>query len=253
MSRTFPVIVVFATALTLVGCDSGPSPAETERARVEAAEKKAVEERAAEQRERSEEAAELERRAANLESRWTEMQTTAPARGRTATAGLRQGVAEDVKNARAAVADLKTTTADNWWERHERAIQQSVADVQADVQRLTRQKTVPEPMDNVEPSGTTTTEYAGRRDAFVNRLRARVDAMEAQLDGTKARGAVETELQDTKARIDKLQDDLDELRGVSADDWWDASTKRVGQYIDRVEDSIKRLDDNVAQTDRPRR
>jgi hypothetical protein len=252
MSRTFPVIVVFATTLTLVGCDSGPSQAETERARVEADEKKAVEERAAEQRERSEEAAELERRAANLESRWTEMQTTAPAKGRTATAGLRQEVAEDVKNARTAVADLKTTTADNWWERHERAIQQSVADVQADVQRLTRQKTVTEPMEDVAAVGTPT-EYAGRRDAFVNRLLARVDAMEEQLDRTSARGALETELRDTKARIDKLQDDLDELRGVSADDWWNASTRRVGQYIDRVEDSIKRLDDSVAPTDRPRR
>jgi len=252
MGRTFSASVVVVAALTLVGCDSRPSPAESERASVESAEKKAIEERAAEQRERSEEIAELERRAANLDSRWTEMQTTAQTRNRTATAGLRQEVEEDVKNARTAVADLKTTTEGNWWERHERAVGRSVSDIQADVQRLTKQKAIPESTENAEPVGTGG-EFTGRRDAFVSRIRARVDAMEEQLDNTKAKGALETELQDTKSRVDKLQDDLDGLRGVSADTWWDVSSKRVGQYIERVEDSIKRLDDNKAQSDTTRR
>ncbi len=251
MGRTFLASVVGVVALTTVGCDSRPSPAESERANVESAEKKAIEERAAAQRERSEAAAELERRAANLDSRWTEMQTTAPTRGRTATAGLREEVAEDVKNARAAVADLKTTTEANWWERHEGALERSVSDVQADVQRITRQKTTSEPTEKAEQVGIAGG-FAGRRDAFVSRLRVRVDAMEEQLDRTKAKGALEVELRDTKARIDKLQDDLDELRGVSSDAWWDVSSERVGQYIERVEESIKRLDDNRAQSDKPR-
>jgi hypothetical protein len=220
--------------------------AEPDRAETAAAEK-----RAADQRERSEEAAELERRAANLESQWTEMQTKVQTRERTATAGLREEVAEDVKNARSAVADLKTTTEENWWERHERALERSVADVQADVQRLANQKTMPEPTEKAEPVGTAAG-FAERRDAFVSRLRARVDAMEEQIGRTKAKGAQETELQDTKARIDKLQEDLDELRSVSDDDWWDVSSERVGEYIDRVQESIKRLDDNKAQAEKPR-
>lgn len=251
MNRTFLASMVMIGGLAMVGCDSRPAE-QPDRADVESAEKKAAAERAAEQRERSEEAAELERRASNLESRWTEMQTTVQTKGRTATAGLRQEVAEDVKNARTAVADLKSTTEGNWWERHVSAVERSVSDIQADVQRLTKQKTVPEPTERAEPAGPAG-EFAGRRDAFVNRIRARVDAMEEQLDKVNARGAVETEVRDTKARIDKLQDDLDGLRGVSADTWWDVSSKRVGQYIERVEDSIKRLDDNNAQTDRPRR
>ena len=86
----------------------------------------------------------------------------------------------------------------------------------------------------------------------VSRLRARVDAMEEQLDRMKAKGALETELQDTRARIDKLQEDLDNLRNVSPDDWWDVSSERVTQYIDRVQESIKRLDDNKAQENQPR-
>jgi DNA repair exonuclease SbcCD ATPase subunit len=243
---TLAITTAIIAGLT-AGCDTGPAVKSDDRAVIESAEKKA-----AEQRERSEKAAELERRAANLESQWTEMQTKVQTRGRTATAGLREEVQEDVKNARAAVANLKTTTEDNWWERHEQALEQSVNDVQVDVQRLTKQKTMREPTEKAEPVGTVAG-FAERRDAFVSRLRARVDAMEQELDRMNAKGALETELEDTRARIDKLQEDLDELRKVSADDWWDVSSERVAQYIERVQESIKRLDDNKAEQAKPRR
>ena len=233
--------VALAAVLAGTGCNNEPA-AEPDRAATETAEKAARE-----QRERSEETAELERRASNLESQWTEMQTKVQTRGRTATAGLREEVQEDVKNARTAVADLKTTTVDNWWERHERALERAVGDVQADVQRLTKQKTVPEPA-KAEPVGTSTG-FAERRDAFVGRLRARVDAMEEQLNGVKGEGALKTELQDTRARVDTLQADLDELRNASPDNWWDLSSERVSGYIDRVQESINRLDDNKVTKD----
>jgi hypothetical protein len=247
MRHTFLPSVAFLAGLTLVGCDRTP-PAEPAPARADTSE---VEKQAAEQRKRSEEASELERRAANLESRWTEMQTTVKARGRTATGGLREEVAEDVKNARAAVADLKTTTVENWWERYERALERSVDDVQADVQRVSGTKTMPAPAQRAEPAGAAAG-FAGRRDAFVTDLRARIDAMESQLDGIKASGTRKTEADDVKARIDKLQDDLDRLGKVSADDWWEASSERVSEYIARVEDSIDRLDDNKASAEKPR-
>ena len=128
MHRTFLASVAVVAALTVAGCDRGPA-VESGRADVESADKNAAEKQAAEQRERSEESAELERRASNLESQWTEMQTTVKTRDRAATAGLREEVEEDVKNAGAAVSDLKTTTQENWWERHERALERSVSDV----------------------------------------------------------------------------------------------------------------------------
>lgn len=251
MQRTLLASVVFISGLGVVGCDSRPAAVESDRAKVESADRKAAEEKAAKQRERSEEAAELERRASNLESQWTEMQTTVNTRGRTSTAALRQEVEEDLKNARTAVADLKTTTEENWWERHARALEGSVSDINSDVQRLTGQKAMPESAAKADSAGTTGS-FEDRRDAFVSSLRARVDAMEERLDKAKAKGALETELQDTKARIDKVQDDLDGLRRVSANDWWDVSSKRVGRYIERVEDSIKRLDDDKAATTKPR-
>jgi DNA repair exonuclease SbcCD ATPase subunit len=201
-----------------------------------------AEQTAREQRERSEEAAELERRASNLESQWKEMQSKVQTRGRTASAGLREEVQEDVKNAQTAVADLKTTTVDNWWERHERALERAVRDVQADVERLTNQKTAPAPSDTVAPVGSAA--FTERRDAFVGRLRAQVDSMEERLNAVTAEGVLETELVDTRARVDTLQADLDELRTASVGDWWDLSSERVSDYIDRVQESIKRLDDN---------
>ena len=42
----------------------------------------------------------------------------------------------------------------------------------------------------------------------------------------------------------KLGDDVDRLRSASADDWWDVTKTRVNEYVDRVEASVKRLDDN---------
>src|SRR5262245_22830102 len=122
MNRTFLASVAVVAGLTVLGCNTDRA-VESGRADIESADKKAAEKQAAEQRERSEQAAELERRASNLESQWTEMQTKVKTRERTATAGMREEVEEDVKNVRAAVADLKTTTEENWWERHERALE----------------------------------------------------------------------------------------------------------------------------------
>ena len=68
--------------------------------------------------------------------------------------------------------------------------------------------------------------------------------MERALDNVKAKGAQQTEVDDTRARLKKLSGDIDRLRSASADDWWDVTKSRVTEYVDRVEASIKRLDDN---------
>jgi hypothetical protein len=86
--------------------------------------------------------------------------------------------------------------------------------------------------------------FTSRRDKFVADVRARVDAMQQALDRVKARGAQQTEIDDTRARVKKLGDDVDRLRSASADDWWNVTHARVSEYLDRVEASVKRLDDN---------
>jgi hypothetical protein len=64
------------------------------------------------------------------------------------------------------------------------------------------------------------------------------------LDDVKAKGAQQTELEDTRARLKKLSGDIDRLRSADADDWWDVTKSRVTEYVDRVDASVKRLDDN---------
>ena len=68
--------------------------------------------------------------------------------------------------------------------------------------------------------------------------------MEEQLKNVRARACVETELEDTRARVNKLKEDVGRLGRASADDWWDISSKRVSEYIERVERSVERLDND---------
>ncbi len=226
--------LAIAAAITVTACNR-PEPAQ-EPTRTESAAD-------ANLSERNEDAAELERRVAELERQWTEMQAEVKEENATPTAALRDEVREDVANVRDAVADLRTTSPDNWWERYERATGRTIEDVEEDVQRFAKTTTAPAPVVEPEPVGTTAS-FDDRRNAWIASARARVDAMEERLKDVKADGPQETELEDTRARIDKLQDDLDRLRTASPDEWWDVSAERVREYVDRVERSIGRLDDD---------
>jgi hypothetical protein len=74
-------------------------------------------------------------------------------------------------------------------------------------------------------------------------MRTRVDAMKQALDNVKASGPKETEVEDIRARINKLSDDVDRLKSASPDDWWDVTKARVTEYVDRIDRSVNRLDD----------
>jgi len=197
-------------------------------------------------RARQEDITKLNERVQQLDRKYAEANQKVTSGTRTATAGLREEVKEDVTNVQKAVNDLSTTTPQNWWERHEQAMQRTADDIEADVRRMSG-KTV-----TVAPVATTgTTEanvsdapFTSRRDRFVKTLRGRIEAMEDSLKNVKAKGTKDTELDDTRARLKKLGDDLDRLDSASADDWWDISKARVTEYVERVEDSVGRLDDN---------
>jgi hypothetical protein len=225
-----------SVALMAVACGS-PEPA-----REPVPEESAAETAAAElQRKHNEEAAQLEKRATDVERRWVEMTGKVKEKSAAPTAGLRAEVQEDIDSVRQAVADLKTTTVENWWERHERAMERAAADIEEDVRRFTKTK---EPAAAQPETTATAGPFESRRDQFVTRLRARVESMEEQLKDVRARAAVETELEDTKARVNKLKEDVGRLERASADDWWDISAARVSEYIERVERSVERLDND---------
>jgi DNA repair exonuclease SbcCD ATPase subunit len=231
------ITIAAAVALMAPAC-SGPEPA-PEPAREESAAERAAAEL---DRKRNDESAQLEKRVADVERRWTEMQTKVAEKKVAPTSGLRSEVQEDIKNVREAVADLKTTNLENWWDRHERAMERTADDIEEDVRRFAKSKQ-PAAAPRSDTAATPGP-FESRRDQFVTRLRARVDVMEEQLKNVRARNAQETELEDTRARINKLKEDVDRLRKASADDWWDISSKRVSEYIDRLERSVGRLDND---------
>jgi cell division protein FtsB len=235
------VVVAIATALITSACKGQEPAADPAREAAARANTAATEL----QRKHNDEAAKLEKRVADLERRWTEMASKISEKSLTPTAPLKAEVQEDVKNVREAVADLKTTTPENWWERHERVMERAAEDIQEDVRRFAKGPAASAAAREPETPASAAP-FESRRDRFVTRLRARVDVMEDQLKDVRARDAQKTELEDTRARVNKLKEDVDRLRNASADDWWDISAKRVTEYIDRVEDSIRRLDDNKA-------
>jgi len=194
------------------------------------------------QRKHNEEVAQLDGRVADLGRRWTDMEGKLAAQSATVTPAMRAEIKEDMENVRQAVADLRTTEPTNWWERHERAMERTATDIEADVRRLAKGK--PASSSAATDTSAPTAPFESRRDRLVTQLRTRVEAMEAQLKGVRASGTQETELDDTRARVEKLKDDIDRLGRASPDDWWDLSTDRVREYVDRLDASIRRMDDN---------
>jgi hypothetical protein len=242
--QNIATIGIVALALAAGGCnrDAGESRDTTSRE-----ERPPAVDRAAElQRDRNEEVSRLDKRVSDIERDYAQANQKVVSGDRTATAGLREELKEDVANVKTAVNDLRTTTPENWWDRHEVAMRRTAGDIEADVSRLAGKVTPTPPQATTRTTGenVSTEPFTSRRDKFVADLRARVEAMQQALDRVKARGPQETEIEDTRARVKKLGDDVDRLRSASADDWWDVTKARVNEYVDRVEASVKRLDDN---------
>jgi len=198
------------------------------------------------QRERDNDISQLDKRVTQIERDYAEANQKVVSGQRSATAGLREELKEDVTNVRKAVADLRMTTPENWWDRHVQAMKRTADDIDEDVSRLAGKVPPTRPQTTSDKTGETvsTAPFTSRRDTFVSELRARVDAMQRAMEDVKARGAQETEVEDVRARVKKLSEDLDRLRSAEADDWWDITKARVTEYVDRVEQSVKRLDDN---------
>ncbi|MGE3508877.1 MAG: hypothetical protein AB7N65_08335 [Vicinamibacterales bacterium] len=249
--RTVTTIGALTCALAVTGCTSD-ADRETRDTTTMTETTPAVD-RAAEQRqERENEIAQMEERFAEVQRKYDEKTAERPrgTSGSTAANRLRSDVADDMGDLKQAIADLRTTTAENWWERQEEAMKDAAEDVEADVASMTGRK-VPAPAAKTDRTADTAAEptntapFTSRRDRFVSDMQARIESWKTALDKVKARGARETRLEDLKARVNKLDEDVDKLKSASADDWWDVSKARVADYLDRVENSVERLDDNT--------
>ena len=228
-----------AATLALSACSRDAKDTRTDAVKEDA---KVADKAAAVEKERNDEIARLNERIAQLERDYADKTAVLAAGKRTATSALREEVQEDVNHVKQAVTNLGTTTADNWWERKEDATRATLDDVAADVKHLGARVTEPTPAAPGETAATAP--FTSRRDAFVAAMKGRIDTLGKALEPVKAKGTRETELDDTRARVKKIGEDLDRLAAATADDWWIVSRDRVRDYIDRVEASVKRLDDN---------
>jgi archaellum component FlaC len=197
------------------------------------------------QQQRDEDISRLDKRVVELEREYTDANQKVAEDRKTPAPGLKEELKEDVNNVKQAVNDLRSTTPDNWWARHEAALKRTAEDIDADVSRLAGKVKETPAAHNKTADGekVSTVPFESARDTFVTDMRTRVDAMKRALDNVKADGAKKTEVEDVRARVNKLGDDLDRLKSAKADDWWDVTRARVAEYVDRVEGSVKRLDD----------
>jgi uncharacterized protein YicC (UPF0701 family) len=236
------MVGLVAPTLVVGACNKRPESREGS-VRTEATQ--TADEAAKGQQERADDISRLDKRVAEIEREYTKANEKVVADRKTPTEGLKSELKEDVTNVKQAVNDLRTTTPENWWNRHEQAMRRTADDVEADVAKLAGHVKPVAPKTTEEAHGETvsTAPFTSQRDEFVASMRARVDAMKQALDNVKASGPKQTEVDDVRARINKLSDDIDRLKSASPDDWWDVSKARVTEYVDRIDRSLNRLDD----------
>jgi len=243
--RMMSAVGVVALTISVGGCSREPSVEQRDPAAA-----RDVDRSAALQEQRQQDLSKMDERVAALEREYQEKRASTPSgTSGKATTGLRDEVKSDMDDVKEAVARLRSTTAENWWERHESALDTAIVDVEKDVRRFTGMRAAPAPpkeLHETDNSGhaVSTAPFTSRRDKFVAEMKTRLDAMRKSLDAAKASGPRKTERDDLHARVEKLADDMKRLGSASAEDWWALSKERVDEYIDRVERSVARLDDN---------
>ncbi len=143
----FAIAGALVLAMTVTGC--GRSTARDERTTTAAADEatRAAEREAELRRVHDEEIGRMDARVAALDRDYQQKiaKTAATPRGTAgaASARVRTELTEDVANVKKAVADLRTTTPENWWDRHEQAMKRTADDVEADVKHVTGLRSLP--------------------------------------------------------------------------------------------------------------
>lgn len=226
--------VAVAAALTASACDRGRETDETARQDTTGIEQQQ------EQQRQQEEMTRLEARVAELEREWNDAQARLSRQTEEATAEARAEIEQGIADLRQEIADMRTTNMENWWERHEREMEETVADVEQDVRRFARRWSP----DDQEEVGTTgdAESWEARRDRLVNRIQARIESMEQALENdADARTADREDVEQTRARVRYLREQNERLREASEQDWWEITQQRVNGYIDWIETRIDRL------------
>ena len=224
--------LAFAVALATGAC----TRAEQQETREEAAE----ETNQARQR-LQEEKVRLEARLEALEKRWDETQARAAKEGREVSAATKAEVNEAIAATKREIDEIDTVDVENWWERHERAMEREAGEVERDVKRHAPKWT--EVKADVAAAVGTEAVWEARRDRLVAATQRRIEAMEQALRDIDGPDVDRGDVERTRARVRTMRDENETLRKATDDDWWELTSRRVARYIDRLEDRIDALNE----------
>jgi hypothetical protein len=192
---------------------------------------------------RQNETMELDNRLAAVEHEWQEVQAALSRQASAVSAEVKTRVQDDLKDAREAIAELRTTTAENWWERQERQIERAAENLEQDVRRYARNWKAPDTTGETGTAGETS-DWHVRRDQLIARMQARIEALEAALRDVSVRDADKADVEDTRMRVKQLREDTGRLRDTTEQDWWDVTTQRLERSIERIDAAIDRITNN---------
>lgn len=226
MKLTMPVLGAIVVSAMAAGC--GRTEPTAENAPREAAETGPA---------TDQEVAEFENRLDALERDWNAAQERLGDQAASTAAAARRTIDEELRELRASIDELRTTTAQNWWDRQERQLERTAERVQQDVRRVARSWTPAEASDEVATSGETS-DWRARRDALVSGLERRIRDMEEALEGLDPR---DPGVEQARERVQHMKDDAERVRGASEDGWWEITKARIRVSLDRVDAAIDRL------------
>ena len=116
------MVGLVAPTLVVGACNKRPESREG-AVRTEATQ--TADEAAKGQQERADDISRLDKRVAEIEREYQKANEKVVADKKTPTEGLKAELKEDVINVKEAVNDLRTTTPENWWNRHEEAMRRT--------------------------------------------------------------------------------------------------------------------------------
>jgi peptidoglycan hydrolase CwlO-like protein len=229
----------FCKAALLAGIVIAAGCTRTENATTGTADRTA--DQAAMQREREEYANKLEQRISQMESRLAQMKGSAGQNTR--TNDRLEDIQESLKELREEVADLRRPTAGTeWWPMTERYVERDAQRVETGVRGPNTGSAARTDTTTTPATGTLTdAELATRRDQFVQRMQAQIDQLEQELNNAPANRVRGGDIEGVRSELKDLRDEINDLKNVTATNWWDATKNRLDRTMNRIERSVENM------------
>jgi hypothetical protein len=195
---------------------------------------------------RAEYANRLEQRITEMERRVSDMKASAPG---TKTADRVEDIRKTLRELREEVAEIRRPELGNeWWPMTERWVERDSQRVGSGI-RGPNAGSAARTDTTAPPAGTTPADLAAQRDLFVKRMEAEADQLERELNNAPA-NRVAGDLDGVRSELKDLRDEINDLKNVTAANWWDSAKKRLDRTANRIERSIENIGKDKADTQR---